>query len=399
MAATMYTSPKRISDVELKRRWSAVREEMKASNLDFLILQNSSSNLAGNVKWLTDISISGSNRPVTVIFPREDDMIVIQRALRPSRESGSDPELRGVKKQIFVPIFWNSLTYSLNFDAEKVVAELNKYGNCRIGWAGLGYISASFYKYVTEHLTGARFEDAMNTMDRLRAIKSDDEITLIRETCDLEDKLFDWVMTIVDPGETDVSLKNKIVEKCAELGAETHIEIRSAPAGSAPRPGPIPSPGDVPRTICDGDQLTFLLETSSPTGYWGELSRTICLGNIPAKLQEQFELAKEAQQATLDLLKPGVPSNEFWEANNTFLRNKGYPEENRIYAHGQGYDIVERPCLDPDESMKIEANMFLAVHPEVKSNSALGWICDNYLVKKSGKPEHFHKTLQKIFTI
>jgi hypothetical protein len=61
--------------------------------------------------------------------------------------------------------------------------------------------------------------------------------------------------------------------------------------------------------------------------------------------------------------------------------------------------MVERPCLDPDEPWKIESRMFLAVHPEVKSDQAFGWVCDNYLVKDSGKPEHFHKTPQKIFVV
>jgi Xaa-Pro aminopeptidase len=110
-------------------------------------------------------------------------------------------------------------------------------------------------------------------------------------------------------------------------------------------------------------------------------------------------LAKEAQQATLNLLRPGASVAKFWEVNNAFMRKHGYPEENRLYAHGQGYDMVERPCLDPDEPWKIESRMFLAVHPEVKSDQAFGWVCDNYLVKDSGKPEHFHKTPQKIFVV
>ncbi len=63
----------------------------------------------------------------------------------------------------------------LTLDAEKVVAELSKYGNCHIGWVGLGFLPAAFYKYVTEHLTEAQFEDATDMIDHLKAIKSDHE--------------------------------------------------------------------------------------------------------------------------------------------------------------------------------------------------------------------------------
>jgi Xaa-Pro aminopeptidase len=387
--------PIRVSDAELKRRWKAVRERMKEQGLDFLIFQNSSPVLPGNVKWFTDISFKGFVQPVTVIFPRDEEMTIIKRALRPAREEAPSPELRGVKKQIMVPMFWTSLTPGITFDAEKIVVELSKYKKCRIGWVGLGYIPAAFYKYVTEHLSSAKFEDATDMIDYLKAIKSDEEIKLIRETCELEDKIFEYVQTLVHPGESNAVIKSKIIGKCTQWGAEANIDIRTAPAGTAPKP----PPNNPPRILQNGDQLTFLIETSSPTDYWGELSRTICIGKVTAQLEEQFELAKEAQQATLNLLRPGASVAKFWEVNNAFMRKHGYPEENRLYAHGQGYDMVERPCLDPDEPWKIESRMFLAVHPEVKSDQAFGWVCDNYLVKDSGKPEHFHKTPQKIFVV
>jgi Xaa-Pro aminopeptidase len=387
--------PKRISDSELSRRWKEVRQQMRERDLEFLIFQNSSAILPGNVKWFTDISFSGYIQPVTVIFPREEDMILIQRGMRPARDSSPSPELRGVRKQIIVPMFWTSLSYSNTYDAEKVVMELSKYKNCRVGWVGLGYLPAAFYKYVVEHLTGAHFEDATDMIDHLKAIKSDEEIGLIRETCSLEDRIWDYVMTIVRPGEIDEVIKAKIEGKCREWGAETNISIWLTKSGLLPPQWP----GGLPQVLKKGDQLCCLIETSSPTGYWGELSRTICIGEIPPKLEEQFELAKEAQQITLNLLCPGVPSSEFWEANNAFMRKKGYPEEIRLYAHGQGYDMVERPCLAPDEPWKVESRMFLAVHPEVKSSQAFGWVCDNYLVKENDKPEPFHKTPRKIFSV
>ena len=46
--------PKTISDSELYRRWQEARREMKENNIDFLIFQNSTAVLPGNVKWFTD---------------------------------------------------------------------------------------------------------------------------------------------------------------------------------------------------------------------------------------------------------------------------------------------------------------------------------------------------------
>jgi Xaa-Pro aminopeptidase len=142
-----------------------------------------------------------------------------------------------------------------------------------------------------------------------------------------------------------------------------------------------------------------LIETNGPGGVWTELQRTICLGPVPPELEEHFELARELQKITLDLLKPGADPRVIWEANNSFLRSKGYPEERRIYAHSMGYDMVERPGISHEETMKIQARMNIAVHPAVVSEKAFGMYCENYLVREAGAPICLHQTPQKIFKI
>jgi len=35
------------------------------------------------------------------------------------------------------------------------------------------------------------------------------------------------------------------------------------------------------------------------------------------------------------------------------MRSRGLPAELRLYAHGQGYDLVERPLIRADETMNL----------------------------------------------
>ena len=51
------------------------------------------------------------------------------------------------------------------------------------------------------------------------------------------------------------------------------------------------------------------------------------------------------------------------------MRGRGLPPELRLYAHGQGYDMVERPLIRDDETMPLEAGMCLAVHPGYETES------------------------------
>lgn len=388
--------PVRISTSELERRWKAVREVMNERKLDFLIIQSCTDYLGGYVKWFTDVPAL-HNYPVTVIFPREDGMTTIWSGPRPPQEPNPPAwSLRGVKKRISVPIV-HSLTYSSIFDAEKVVEELAPYKTCRIGLVRMGDISAAFYKYVTEHLTSAEFEDVTDPLDAIKAIKSDEEIQHIKETCEMQDTAMEYAVTRIQPGRRDYEVYADIRHKCMEQGSENGIVmVGSAPAGTM---GRMYYEHFQNRVIEDCDQLTMLIETNGPSGFYGHIARIVCLGKVSPELEEQFELAKKAQKVTLDMLKPGADPAAIWDANNEFMRSVGYPEETRIYAHGQGYDLVERPSLQPEETMKIQGRMNISVHPTVYSDKAFAFVCENYIVSETGEKQCLHKTPQKIFVI
>lgn len=112
-----------------------------------------------------------------------------------------------------------------------------------------------------------------------------------------------------------------------------------------------------------------------------------------------YALALEAQKLTLGMLKPGASPKDIWDANNKFLVEHGSGPEGRLYAHGEGYELVERPAIRFDEPMNIRAGMNIAVHPVAKNSRVWTTLCDNYLVGEHGVGECLHKTPKEIFVI
>jgi Xaa-Pro aminopeptidase len=388
--------PVSISDAELARRWKAVREAMASENLDFLIVQNCTDFLGGYVKWFTDMPAL-HNYPVTVIFPREDDMTTIWSGPMPPAEPNPPAwSLRGVAKRISTPII-PALGYTSAFDAEKVVEELSTAGQCRIGLVGLGFISTSFYKHVTEHLTQATFVDATELVDAIKVIKSPEEMDLIRQVCRDQDAAFEYALTRIEPGRRDYEIYADIRHKCMTMGSEQQLIM----VGSAPRgqPGVMYYEHFGNRVIEEGDTFTLLIESNGPSGFYGHLARIVTLGEPPEALVEQVDVAIKVQKVSLDMMKPGADPKEIWDTNNAALRDFGYPEETRIYAHGQGYDLVERPSFDSFETMKVAADMNIAVHPSVVSDQAFGFVCENYFVGETGVEECLHQTPQKVYSL
>lgn len=393
--------PIQISTQELERRWTAVRSAMKDAGIDVLIMQNTNQFLGGYVKWFTDVP-AFNGYPTTVVFPADDEMTVINVGPRMDPQSlltdlsTKDWALRGVKNRFAAPYF-PSLHYSKAYDAELVVNLLSPLKDCTIGLVGLGHIPAPFHDYLKAHLTTASFTDATDLVDNIKAVKSDEEIELIKRTAAIQDTAFETALQAIEPGKRDFEIMALVQYTVQKLGSEQQLIM----AGSAPMGTPCPmlKRHFMNRKIEKGDQFTLLIEVNGPGGLYTELGRTCVLGQASEELLECCEIAKEAQQVTLNLMKPGADPKELLVANNEFLRSKDLPEERRLYAHGQGYDLVERPAIRDDESMKLKKNMNITVHPIVATKTVFAWVCDNYLVSVDGVSACLHKTPKKIFEV
>jgi Xaa-Pro aminopeptidase len=140
----------------------------------------------------------------------------------------------------------------------------------------------------------------------------------------------------------------------------------------------------------------LLIESNGPGGYYAELGRTCVLGPAPPELVEELEFTLEAQRHCLDLMRPGAEPADVFEAYNAFLRDNGRPEEQRLHAHGQGYDVVERPLIRFDETMPLRAHMNLVCHPTWIRGGVASWISDNVLLGEDGGAEPIHRFPQRI---
>ena len=96
------------------------------------------------------------------------------------------------------------------------------------------------------------------------------------------------------------------------------------------------------------------------------------------------------------LLKPGASCREIFAEYNACMRARGLTEERRVYCHGQGYEVVERPLIRDDESMTIAAKMNIGIHPSVSTERMFATVCDNFLIGPDGTVERLHRTPQKI---
>lgn len=378
-----------ISTAELQRRWDAVSDFMDERGIQVLLVRANNDYLGGYVKWFTDLPAS-TGYPVTLIFPRGGGMSLISQGTfgldrSPARD---DPVFRGVTRILGAPGY-ASVAYTAEYECEAVIRALEPFQPGTIGVVGPANIPYFLADRLRSGIPGIReLVDATEWVDRIKCIKSAEEIQRILQTARLQDECMGAVVAQIRPGMRDFEVSAAAQKVAQELGSEQGVYlVASAPVGVPAVYGIRHYQG---RAIREGDYLNVLIETNGAGGYYTELGRMCVVGEPGEELRHAMDFVAAAQDFAADALRPGVACSEIWDRYNAFVRSHGYPEERRLFSHGQGYDLVERPLVRHDESMRIEAGMNLACHPTFASERFFCSACDNFLVGEQGT-ERIHE--------
>ena len=403
MAAVVETTDERIlhpiSTTELERRWNAARELMREAGLDALIAQSiNNQSGCGYFRWFTD-NPNISNNPMTVIFPQDGLMTVFQQGPwgKERKFDGKSVPNRGVGKRVFSPSY-PAIQYTGGYDAEIMAREILQEGHKTVGRVCPATWYCSFGEKLKELLKDVKFVDFTDSIDTLKSVKSPEEMDMVRRTCAMQDEVMKRVAQFIKPGMRDFEVYAFAQYQGQLLGSEAGLFLGSS--ATPPEPAAFKQRWQMGRQIRKGDAFMLLIENSGPGGYYTELARPFFFGKAPRELTDQLDLINEAQQHTVKKLKPGASLPDVWHAHNAFMTSRGKPEEERLYCHGQGYDLVERPLLRHDETrMKVGANMYFACHPEIATEKEFMTLCDNFLVKADGTQERLHKFPQKYIEV
>lgn len=385
----------RTSTKELERRWAAIREAMEEQNVDAIIMQGNDDWLGGYVRWFTDVWAT-NGYPRTVIFYPDRPMTVVEMGARGTVKSleGSDPLHRGVDRVLCSPSFF-SVGYSPIEDAKLVCSDLSEKKVKRVALLTPQSLRHSMMGAISD--LGIDVVDMTDTIDFIKAIKSEEEIEQVTACCKLQDDVFAAVLGYIKPGLRDIDVTNFAQAEAHRLGSDNGLFLcSSAKLGSPARFKSRQMQGKV---IEPGEHFSMLIEVNGPGSMYAEIARTIVLGTATQKLKDEFAMMKEAQNHTLSLMKAGAHPKDIADAHDRWMESHGLPPERRLYAHGQGYDLVERPLIRADETMPLAANMNLAVHPGYDDGTVFAVICDNYLVTETGVSDCLHETPKQIFEI
>jgi Xaa-Pro aminopeptidase len=254
------------------------------------------------------------------------------------------------------------------------------------GRIGLDYMPFATYEALRKELPSAQLVPALDYILKSRAVKSEDEIVLMKEAAKLVDIGQQSAGKASKPGVSEKEAFAKAVAAMIAAGSEGPPFFELCSSGNRG----IDENLATSRRLRKGDLIWFDLG-SVYEGYVGDESRTWLVGRPRAGSEELYQAVYTALMAGIKAIRPGDHVSEVDYAMRTSLRESGYEDYPHSSGHGVGLKVVELPWVASkeelrDKDMLLQPGMIFALEPKsYKKGLGCVGLEDMILVTESGR--------------
>ncbi|MEY4104709.1 MAG: hypothetical protein RLZZ478_72 [Actinomycetota bacterium] len=210
----------------------------------------------------------------------------------------------------------------------------------------------------------AEIVNAEEVVNRLRRIKTAEEIALMTRACHLVDGVLDNMKDKVVLGTTELDLKSEINFQMNNLGSKTE-SFDTAVWSMGPKNSRDASDRRTSNPLIDGMGVSFDFG-SVINGYCSDFGRTIYVGDPTLEYEKVYQLVMAAQAAGIAAVKPGVLASEVHKATRDVIVEGGYGDWFRHRTgHCIGLDVHELPYISEEDHTPLEVGMTFTIEPSV----------------------------------
>jgi Xaa-Pro aminopeptidase len=233
-------------------------------------------------------------------------------------------------------------------------------------------------------------------VERLRMVKDEEEIALLREACAITDRAFEAVLPEVRAGVTEravaIALERAMVDFGAERPAFESI-IASGPNGAVPHH----HPGG--RELERGDLVTMDFGALYG-GYHADMTRTVAIGEPAGWQRDLYDLVREAQRAGVAAAVPGAETKDVDAAARDVIARAGHGDAfSHGLGHGVGLEIHEAPLMGYDKTGKLTDRVPITAEPGVYLTGRGGVRIEDTLVVRADGPELLTTTTKDLLVL
>ena len=206
-------------------------------------------------------------------------------------------------------------------------------------------------------------------VDDARMCKDAEELSAMRESSRLNDKVLEKLMSTVRAGETERQLAERYVEIARSMGAAGY-SFKPLVCFGANCAEPHHDSDDTP--LKEGDSIIFDVGLDLNHAM-SDMTRTMFFGAPTGEMKRVYELVRRANLAGKAAVKPGARLCDVDNAARRVIEEAGYGEYfiHRT-GHGIGLEVHEPPDVSAACERPLEPGMIFSIEPGIYLSGKFG---------------------------
>jgi Xaa-Pro aminopeptidase len=200
-------------------------------------------------------------------------------------------------------------------------------------------VPPSRWRSLQEALSPMQLVAANDIFRKLRTIKTDEEIELLRHAAQAVEMGMIEMFANATPGLTEADLETRFRTTVAAAGVTPgHFETSAGTRGAGCFPASSEYTihmGDVIRSDCGGRYF----------GYWADTGRTAVVGEAPAILLRYYDALRDGIEAMLKVIRPGLRVSDLFDVGVGTVQQTIPHYRRHHVGHGIGLEMYEAPLL------------------------------------------------------
>lgn len=272
--------------------------------------------------------------------------------------------------------------------AEEVGRLSREWGITKLGFEENHLTVAALKGY--EQRVDASFIPVSDAVEKIRLIKTEDEIKILKVAADIADAAFKHILEYIRPGKTELEVSNELEFFMRKIGATSSSFDTIVASGVR---SALPHGVATDKVIERGDLVTLDFGALY-NGYVSDITRTVAVGEPKEELKKIYGIVLEAQMRGVDQIGPGMTGKQADAITRDYITEQGYGEYfGHSTGHGIGLEVHEGPALSMKSDTLLEPGMVVTVEPGIYLPNLGGVrIEDDVLITEDGNELLTHST-------
>jgi len=230
------------------------------------------------------------------------------------------------------------------------------------GRIGFEATTVTYAEWEALRSAGLELVPRTGIVEKLRAVKDEEELARIREACEICDRVYAAMAEERFVGRTEKDLAWRMEQLFHQEGADSlafPIIVGSGPTGALPH-------GRASERVVDANTMVVIDAGCYVDGYASDCTRTFATGDLPDDLERAYDVCLQAQLAGLEATRPGTSGRDADAASRAVIEEAGWGEH---YGHGMGHGVGilvhEAPTLRPESNDVLEPGNVVSVEPGI----------------------------------